>query len=75
MDKLTYLFTVRISYAEYMQYYSGAASTVIVKTDAGHTLQLPAEKFRPFLTHSGIRGRFRLTADENKRFKQLELIN
>ncbi|MFD2176587.1 DUF2835 domain-containing protein [Veronia pacifica] len=75
MSELIFLFTVRISYAEYMQYYSGTASNVIVRTDSGNTLQLPAAKFRPFLTHSGINGRFKLIADENSRFKKLELIN
>lgn len=69
-----YLFNVDISYNVFQQHYSGAASAVVVYTDRGLTLQLPAMRLRPFLSQLGIKGRFRLTVDENNRFKSLEQI-
>ncbi|MDF2186324.1 DUF2835 domain-containing protein [Grimontia hollisae] len=69
-----YLFSVDIDYHLFLQHYSGAASTVIVRTDNGLTLQLPASRLRPFLSQLGVKGRFRLMVDENNRFKSLEKI-
>ncbi|MBV7296860.1 DUF2835 domain-containing protein [Enterovibrio paralichthyis] len=75
MKSNVYLFNLDISYHTFQHHYSGAASSVIVHTDSGLTLQLPAMRLRPFLTQLGVRGRFRLTVDSNNRFKSLEQIS
>lgn len=74
MKTSVYLFSVDIDYHIFQQHYSGAASTVVVRADNGLTLQLPASRLRPFLSQLGVKGRFRLTVDENNRFKSLEKI-
>ncbi len=74
MNSTVYLFSLDISYQVFSQHYSGAASTVVVKTDNGLTLQLPASRLRPYLSQLGVKGRFRLTVDVNNRFKSLEQI-
>ncbi|ODQ00796.1 MULTISPECIES: DUF2835 domain-containing protein [Salinivibrio] len=71
---MDYRFNVNISYSEYQLYYSGAASSVVVTTDKGLRLQIPAARFRPYLSQLGIRGRFKLTTDEENRFRSLERI-
>ncbi|OEE62212.1 hypothetical protein A1OO_08280 [Enterovibrio norvegicus FF-33] len=74
MKSNVYLFTLDISYHTFQQHYAGVASTVVVKTDNGLTLQLPASRLRPYLSQLGLKGRFRLVVDEANRFKSLELI-
>ncbi|WP_141138435.1 DUF2835 family protein, partial [Vibrio sp. V05_P4A8T149] len=37
-------------------------------------LQLPASRFRPFLSQIGVKGRFRLTTDQNNKFVKLETL-
>lgn len=74
MKMRVYLFSVDIDYHLFLQHYSDAVSTVIVRTDNGLTLQLPASRLRPFLSQLGVKGRFRLMVDENNRFKSLEKI-
>jgi len=69
-----YLFNMGIPYNEFLQHYSGAAASVVVYTDQGLKLQLPAAKFRPFLTQIGVKGRFRLTTDQNNKFVKLEAL-
>jgi hypothetical protein len=70
----TYLFSLSISYQDYLDYYAGAATTILVTADSGTRLRLPAAKFRPFLSQLGLRGRFRLTADQNNKFVSLEAL-
>ncbi|WP_434360681.1 DUF2835 domain-containing protein [Parasalinivibrio latis] len=69
-----YYFRISVSYSDYQNYYSGHASSVLVTTDEGLRIQLPASHFRPYLTYSGIRGRFRLITDNYNKFQSLELI-
>ncbi|NBI55502.1 DUF2835 domain-containing protein [Photobacterium alginatilyticum] len=70
----SYTFSVYISYQSYLNHYSGAASTVVVVTDNGLKLQLPASRFRPFLSQLGVKGRFRITVNNQNRLDTLELI-
>ncbi|WP_028025611.1 DUF2835 domain-containing protein [Enterovibrio calviensis] len=74
MNANVYLFTLDISYHVFLQHYAGAASTVVVRTDKGLTLQLPASRLRPYLTQRGLKGNFRLIIDGANRFKSLEQI-
>ncbi|MGF1718188.1 DUF2835 domain-containing protein [Photobacterium chitinilyticum] len=70
----SYTFSVYISYQSYLNHYSGAASTVVVVTDNGLKLQLPASRFRPFLSQLGVKGRFRITVNNQNRLDVLERI-
>ncbi|MGR5070017.1 MULTISPECIES: DUF2835 domain-containing protein [Vibrio] len=69
-----YYFSLNISYQTFLSHYSGAASSVQVITDNGLRLQLATSKFRPFLSQLGIKGRFRLTTDQNNKFLKLETL-
>ncbi|HIF5674819.1 DUF2835 domain-containing protein [Vibrio parahaemolyticus] len=69
-----YYFTLNIPYQTFLSHYLGAASSVQVITNNGLRLQLPAAKFRPFLSQLGVRGRFRLTTDQNNKFLKLETL-
>ncbi|MCG9576363.1 DUF2835 domain-containing protein [Vibrio tubiashii] len=69
-----YHFTLNISYQTFLAHYNGAASNVLVVTDKGLRLQLPASRFRPFLSQIGLKGCFRLTTDQNNKFLKLELL-
>jgi len=69
-----YRFTLNITYQHFLSHYSGAASQVQVITDHGIRIQLPATRFRPFLTQMGVKGQFRLTTDHNNKFIKLEAL-
>ncbi|PKF50754.1 DUF2835 domain-containing protein [Enterovibrio nigricans] len=72
MNSSVYFFRVDISYHVFQQHYAGIAANVVVTTDHGLTLQLPASRLRPYLSQQGVKGRFRLIVDENNRFKSLD---
>lgn len=70
----SFTFSVNISYHVFLQHYSGTASSVVVLTDTGLKLQLPAVRLRGFLTHSGISGKFRVLVNRDNKFETIERI-
>lgn len=70
-----YYFNLNIKYQSFVAHYSGAASQVMVVTHNGLKLQLPAVKFRSFLTHQGVVGSFCLETDSNNKFVKIERLN
>lgn len=76
MTEKYYWFTLHISYADYQQnYYGKGYFNVVVRTDDGIRVSFPAGRLLPFVTGSGIHGRFRLTTDANDRFMRLEQVH
>ncbi|PSW14817.1 DUF2835 domain-containing protein [Photobacterium sanctipauli] len=70
----SFTFSAYISYNDFLNHYSGVAATVVVRTDNGLKLQLPASRFRPFLTQIGVKGRFRVTVNQDNRLQGIEQI-
>ncbi|WP_133406647.1 DUF2835 family protein [Parashewanella tropica] len=64
-------FSVSITARQYLTYYQGAATHIEVVDDKGRHLQINARYFRPFVTASGIQGRFKLRLDSNGGFIEL----
>ena len=52
--------------------YRGNARYILVKSDEGLTLQLPASNFRRFVDAGGIQGRFRVQIDADNKIVSLE---
>lgn len=69
--KQYFYFSVQINQQDYLRYYQGTARSVRVMSECGKNLRFPASRLRPFLTHTGISGRFRLTTDTDNRFVEM----
>ncbi|GAA5217815.1 DUF2835 domain-containing protein [Corallincola platygyrae] len=69
-----YYFNMRLSFHEFQALYKGQASTVLVTDSYGRRIQIPATRFRPFLSQKGIEGRFELETDQENRFVSLNLL-
>ncbi len=65
-------FYLTVSQHDYLRFYQGAANNVRVTSECGRRLLFPASRLRPFLTHTGISGRFQLSIDANNRFIDLK---
>ena len=70
---MIYRFSLAISYQEFARYYQGAARCLSVMDDLGQRLQLPADRFRVFLTPAGVHGRFHIRT-ENGRLTEIEKV-
>ncbi len=64
-------FAISLSSEEVRTIYEGQTRFVLVKTNEGLKLQLPAINFRQYVTKDGIHGRFRLSTDANNRLQRL----
>lgn len=69
---VVYNFSMHMTVEQCQSYYRGNVKYVVVTCDDGKTIQLPIDKLRPYVTTTGIRGRFRLTLGENNKFLALE---
>jgi len=59
---------------EYLRVYRGSARTVLAYSIDGRRVSFPANILQPFITRTGIRGRFRIRFDEQGRFSSIEKL-
>lgn len=67
-------FSLNLSAEKCLDYYRGVATHVVARSAEGVTLQFPASLLTPFITPSGIHGRFVMTCDEAHRGAELRRI-
>lgn len=67
-------FYLNISNDEFLAYYQGHANSVLVRSEDGRNVQLPAQNLRQFLTGDGIRGVFEMELDDTNKLLELRLI-
>lgn len=70
----TYDFTADFDEEHIRLIYSGAARNIMVTTTEGLRIELPAMRFRSFVTRDGLHGSFRLVTDDSNRFIDLERL-
>ncbi len=64
-------FSLNITAEEYLQFYRGTAASVLTVTDSGQQLQFPAAELRPYVSHTGIHGRFEIEFNERNKLQRL----
>lgn len=58
----------------YLSWYQGRAERVLMYSRDGRRVSLPAHHLRPFLTHSGVHGSFRLSFTDEGKLLKLERL-
>lgn len=74
MMNRTFGFSINLSAEKTQHIYQGQARYILVYTDDGVSLQLPANNFRQYVTDRGIQGRFKVDIDDNNKIIQLSFI-
>ncbi len=72
---LSYRFSLQLSNKEIARYYQGAACNISVRADNGQQLRFAARHLRPFVTATGIQGKFLLTTDKNNQFQSIKKLS
>lgn len=67
-------FSLRVSYDDFLPYYQGLATQVLVKDSKGRDLLINGRHFRPFLNAQGVNGHFKLTLDKQGNFISMEQV-
>ncbi|WP_083690089.1 DUF2835 domain-containing protein [Colwellia sp. UCD-KL20] len=70
---MKYYFSVNMTYDDFLPYYQGRISTVMVMSTEGQRIQFPAMHIKKFLMPHGINGFFCMHTENNK-FISLEKI-
>jgi len=68
------LFSLNISYEEFLPYYQGVAEKVQVRDHRGYILHINGKYFRPYLTPQGVHGQFKLVLNPQGIFKSLNKL-
>jgi hypothetical protein len=67
-------FSLNISADELLRYYQGVASMVVARSLDGRTVRFPASRLRPFMTTTGIQGRFTISFDDQHKFLEMRRL-
>ncbi len=67
-------FTMVLSAEKARRIYEGNATCILVQSDDGLKLQLPAANFRVYVDSDGIRGRFSVAIDQSNRIVDLRRL-
>lgn len=67
-----FYFTLSLKYELCERLYLPGVNTVVMTADNGKRIQLPVKNLRPHVSPIGIKGRFRLTIDDNNKIKSFE---
>lgn len=66
--------SLAISAEEFQRLYEGSAKTVLAQSMDGRSIRFPANILRPFVLHTGVRGRFQIDFDEDNRFSSIKRL-
>jgi hypothetical protein len=65
---------IRISADEYLKQYQVPGINVHTVAEDGRNVAFPASILKPFVTHSGIQGRFCILFDQNGKFNSIQRV-
>lgn len=60
---------------EYQRLYQGVVRDVLARSVDGRRIRFPAAILRPYVTHTGISGRFQIAFDEHNRFQTIKRLD
>ena len=69
------LIRLAIPAEEYQRLYMGAVRDVLAHSEDGRRIRFPAMILRPYVTHSGVHGVFKILFDDSNRFQGIEKID
>ncbi len=70
----TFYVELDITASEFRHYYSQNINRVITVCHTGQKIQFPANILQPFVSHSGVQGKFKIVIDEKEKFKSINRI-
>lgn len=68
-------FNLTLSAEQYLAYYQGAASKVVVRCTDGQSIQFPARLLTRFVTVQGVQGHFVLTCSDDMKGSTLTRLS
>ena len=66
-----YTFTMNLTYQDWLAFYKGYYREIMVSTEQGQKLKIPADRFTSFTTPYGLYGRYRLVLTRDNKIASL----
>lgn len=73
MDNIFYIH-LDISTTDFQHYYSNNINSVIAISHDGQKIQFPANILQPFVSHTGVKGEFKVIVDKNSKLKSISKL-
>ena len=71
----TFQIDLHLSATQIESYYAGSVQYVWARDRRGISIQFPLTALRPFVTHSGVQGRFELQVNADNRMQNIRRIH
>lgn len=69
-----FYFSINAPYKQCEVLYVPSMPDVVMLSESGLSVQVPTNRLRQFITSDGIKGRFRMVIDANKKIKSFERL-
>ncbi len=69
-----FYFSINAPYQQCEVLYVPSMPDVVMVSESGISVQVPTNRLRQFVTSDGIKGRFRIIVDANKKIKSFERL-
>ncbi|TKB03838.1 DUF2835 family protein [Alteromonas portus] len=69
-----FYFSIQAPYKQCEVLYVATMPDVVMVSESGLSVQVPTNRLRQFVTSDGIKGRFRMIVDANKKIKSFERL-
>ena len=69
-----FYFSIQAPYKQCEVLYVPTMPDVVMMSESGLSVQVPTNRLRQFVTSDGIKGRFRMIVDANKKIKSFERL-
>ncbi|AXT40328.1 DUF2835 family protein [Alteromonas sp. BL110] len=69
-----FYFSINAPYKQCEVLYVPTMPDVVMVSESGLSVQVPTNRLRQFITSDGIKGRFRMVIDANKKIKSFERL-
>jgi len=71
----SYRFHLKLTPQQFQNFYQGSARNILVVSESGERLQIPASNFREFITANGIDDWFKIETDDNNKLLKLDRLS
>ncbi|WP_394220267.1 DUF2835 family protein [Alteromonas gracilis] len=69
-----FYFSINASYSQCEVLYAPSKPDVVMVSESGLSVQVPTNRLRQFVTSNGIKGRFRMIVNADKKIKSFEKV-
>ncbi|MBV1882330.1 MAG: DUF2835 domain-containing protein [Pseudomonadales bacterium] len=74
-DASNIIISLNITADEYLLWYQGSVKSVYTHALDGRSISFPANILQPFVTRSGIQGRFAIAFDKSNKFVSIQQVS